>query len=149
MLAHLRYVLATFCFAASVACLALWWRSIDYDDLFSGPSVVRGELMYLNAIRGKGVLATQVYNGPIRWRYSSRPRVKVENALGDNNGVTRRNFGMQRRDIFWRISFPLWYPALIFALAGVGIMRVGRFMIRSALIATTIVALLLGMVVVL
>jgi hypothetical protein len=47
-----------------------------------------------------------------------------------------------------RIYFPLWYPALIFALAGVGSLRLGRrFTIRSAIIATTVVAGLLGMAV--
>jgi hypothetical protein len=44
--------------------------------------------------------------------------------------------------------FPLWYPALVFALADVGILRVRRhFSIRSALIAVSVVAVLLGMVV--
>jgi len=48
------------------------------------------------------------------------------------------------------VYFPLWYPALIFALAGVGALRLGRrFTLRSAIIATTVVAGLLGMAVVL
>lgn len=48
------------------------------------------------------------------------------------------------------IYFPLWYAALIFALAGVASLRLGRrFTIRSALIATTVVAGLLGMAVIL
>jgi hypothetical protein len=47
-------------------------------------------------------------------------------------------------------GFPLWYPALIFALAGVGVLRLGRrFTLRSAIIATTVVAGLLGMAAVL
>jgi hypothetical protein len=46
------------------------------------------------------------------------------------------------------VYFPLWYPALIFALAGVAALRFRRqFTIRSALIAVTVVAALLGMVV--
>jgi hypothetical protein len=57
---------------------------------------------------------------------------------------------MQRRDAFWRVSFPLWYPALIFALSGVALLRLGRrFTLRSAIIATTVVAGLLGMAVIL
>jgi hypothetical protein len=45
---------------------------------------------------------------------------------------------------------PLWYPALIFALAGVGALRLGhRFTLRSAIIATTVVAGLLGVAVIL
>ena len=47
-------------------------------------------------------------------------------------------------------DFPLWYPALIFALAGVASLRLGRrFTLRSAIIATTVVAGLLGMAVIL
>ena len=46
------------------------------------------------------------------------------------------------------IYFPIWYPALIFPLAGVGALRLGRrFTLRSAIIATTVVAGLLGMAV--
>ena len=44
------------------------------------------------------------------------------------------------------VFFPLWYPA--FALAAVGVLRLGqRFTLRSAIIATTVVAGLLGMAV--
>jgi hypothetical protein len=44
--------------------------------------------------------------------------------------------------------FPLWYPALIFALAGVAALRFRRqFSIRSALVCLTVVAALLGMAV--
>ncbi|QDT75734.1 hypothetical protein [Lacipirellula limnantheis] len=47
-----------------------------------------------------------------------------------------------------RIFFPLWYPALVFALAGVGVLRFRRqFSIRSALICVSIVAVLLAMAV--
>jgi hypothetical protein len=47
------------------------------------------------------------------------------------------------------VFFPLWYPALILTLAGVGALRLGRrFTLRSATIATTVVAGLLGMAVV-
>ena len=43
--------------------------------------------------------------------------------------------------------FPLWYPTLVFALAGFGALRHDRFTLRSAIIATTVAAGLLGMVV--
>lgn len=49
---------------------------------------------------------------------------------------------------FELIRFPLWYAALVFALAGVAALRLSRrFTLRSATIATTVVAGLLGMVV--
>jgi hypothetical protein len=44
------------------------------------------------------------------------------------------------------VIFPVWYPALVFALAGVGVHRFRRqFSIRSALIAFAVVAALLAM----
>ncbi|WP_145434493.1 hypothetical protein [Lacipirellula limnantheis] len=43
------------------------------------------------------------------------------------------------------VYFPLWYPALVFALAGAGVIRFRRqFSIRSALIAFAVVAALLA-----
>ena len=46
------------------------------------------------------------------------------------------------------VFFPIWHPALIFALAGVGALKFGRrFTLRSPIIATTVVAALLGMAV--
>ena len=44
--------------------------------------------------------------------------------------------------------FPLWYPPLVFALGGVGVLRFRcQLSIRSALICVSVVAALLGMVV--
>ncbi len=44
------------------------------------------------------------------------------------------------------IYFPLWYPALIFALGGVGVLRFRRQLsIRLALVCLTVAAALLGM----
>lgn len=49
-----------------------------------------------------------------------------------------------------KAHFPVWYPALIFTLAGVATLRFGRqFSIRLALICVSVVAALLGMAVIL
>jgi hypothetical protein len=51
--------------------------------------------------------------------------------------------------MFNAIYFPLWYPALIFALADVGVLRFRRqFFNRSALVVVSVVAALLGMAVI-
>jgi hypothetical protein len=57
-------------------------------------------------------------------------------------------FGMTESDDSGKgIRFPLWYPALIFTLAGVGVLRLRRqFSIRSAIIAVSVVAVLLGII---
>jgi hypothetical protein len=44
--------------------------------------------------------------------------------------------------------FPIWFPALVFALAAGAAIRLGRqFTLRSALVGMSVVAALLGMVV--
>ena len=59
-----------------------------------------------------------------------------------NSQIGAGVFGRRGRKIY----FPLWYPALVFALAGVGVIRFRRqFSIRSALIAFAVVAALLAM----
>ncbi len=48
----------------------------------------------------------------------------------------------QRGNNLW---FPIWYPAFVLAIAGVGVLRVSRqFSIRWTLICVGVVALLLG-----
>ena len=62
----------------------------------------------------------------------------------------------ERHGIFWlsiedgMTYFPLWYAALLFALAGVAVLRFRRqFSICSALITPTVVAALIAMAVIL
>jgi hypothetical protein len=52
-------------------------------------------------------------------------------------------FGQSGRAVY----FSLWYPALIFAIAAVATLRIGRFTLRSAIIATTVACVLLGLAV--
>ncbi len=150
MLTYLRYALATFCFAASVGCLALWslaaWLGIYFYA--EGGNRYLGSI-HLESHAGAGILTFRgpspnlaINNG---WIFSRRPAYLSTIFLK----IAHSHHGLfgQLTDSYY---FPLWYPALIFALAGVGTLRLGRrFTIRSALIATTIVAVLLGMVVVL
>ncbi|QDT72231.1 hypothetical protein [Lacipirellula limnantheis] len=64
------------------------------------------------------------------------------NRVRDSEGL----FGLGTQSVY----FPLWYPALVFALTSVAALRLGRrFTIRSAIVATTVVAGLLGMAVIL
>ena len=62
----------------------------------------------------------------------------------------------ERHGIFWlsiedgMAYLPLWYPAFLFAVAGVAVLRFRRqFSICSALITTTVVAALIAMAVIL
>ena len=152
MLKFLRYTLAALCLAASVGCLALWWRSMSIRDWAVGPTYfIPHAGLGLESYHGLGAVGFFDTNvnplGNQSWERSSLTtdgyqmdffyRVAEKGKFGFNN-----NLGLGS------IHFPLWYASLVFVLAGVGILRLGqRFTIRSALIATTVVAVLLGMVV--
>lgn len=73
------------------------------------------------------------------WDYSAGP-----NDVAPHSEDPSRMFGVDEVGIW----FPLWYPALLFALAGVGVICFRRqFSIRATLICVSVVALLLGMAV--
>jgi hypothetical protein len=144
----IRYALATICFAAGVGFLELWWRSQTKFDWWEGPSnLAPKRANCLLASRGQFQLRlwseAESSGQTSKWNYYSGdlPNVYDEDSLrnSDKFMVTAH-----------AIHFPTWYPGLIFALAGVGVIRFRRrFSIRSALIATTVVAALIGMAVIL
>ena len=147
MAKFIRYTLATICLAASVACLALWRRSYEQQDLVLGPFPTQSQCFYFLSQRGSGSVSVfdlpkPVGPVPLRWHHSSEvltAEVTSLNSRQRRNGYFRTTHG--------RAQFPLWYPALIFAIAGVAALRFRRqFTIRSALFAMSVVAALLGMV---
>lgn len=155
MLKFLRYAVTTRCFAASIGCLALWYRSLEHWDILNGPSyAVARRVLNLQSFAGTAqiMLLSEETSGRLAAR---------------SNGVWRRTtivgedleefpYGlpliMRERGLFGQTSnltyFPLWYAALVFALAGIGAFRFGcSFRLRSAIVVTTIVAGLLGLIV--
>jgi hypothetical protein len=150
MLTYLRYALATFCFAASVGCVALWWRSYTISDAAFGPSPTPEHIIHFRAFRGSfavGHLAPLIPAKALpisSWHYSVE-RISDDFELFDSRRRPIANFGRTNGGGFY---FPLWYPALIVALAGIVSLRLDRrFTLRSAIITTTVVAGLLGMAV--
>ncbi len=147
---YLRYALATFCFAASVGCLGMWgWTSAHRS--------LRMAAIYPNNSRTVNYFANDgdMFVGlghPLTPRQTARGTqfVAVTMTELDIKGLRtwrleHGRFGYGNR----AISCPLWYPALICALAGAAALRLGRrFTLRSALIATTVVAGLLAMAVI-
>jgi hypothetical protein len=142
-----RYALAAVCFAASVGCLALWWRSQLHYRTILGPTYLGEANFQLNACEGCVGFFLWSNNSKQQWTYESFP-IKAESAARlkgpEGNRFGLRSIGSRTKSLF----FPLWYPALVFALAGVAVLRFRRqFSIRSALITVGVVAALLGMVV--
>jgi hypothetical protein len=157
MLTYLRYALATICFALSVACLGLWgWSPASTDLVHFVDWSTDGTDYYADGVS----LHVQLGDGEGMISLIRRlPYTNVGSIEHLQAGVLRGesvaqfttmrkqpgSFAVGQGSIF----FSLWYPALVFALAGIGALRLGRrFTIRSAIIATTVVAGLLGMVVV-
>lgn len=153
MIKHLRHALASVCFAASVGCLGLWWRSYTNWDAIIVPSALMLD-RHTTAVlaHGRVDVAMQskeitVKHGLIRpdWRHDRTRDIAFIQGWNESRRYPE-SFGKRGNSVY----FPLWYPALIFALAGVAALRLGRrFTLRSAIIATTVVAGLLGMSVVL
>ena len=156
MTKFIRYALASVCFAASVGCLALWWRSTTQHEMFNGPSfVLPNQALGFAASSGLGtaqLFPSRLLEGRPWRRFTvdvkdgeraARERATVERFVAEHG-----YFGAKGYDDYGAaIHFPLWYPTLIFALAGVAALRFRRqFSIRTALICVSVVAALLGMV---
>jgi hypothetical protein len=145
MAKFIRYALATVCFAASVGCLAFWWRSVYYWDTYEYLTQSPNCGQILQTVDGMAVVEfnhTYKY-GPEDDRTFFRSSYRANGQLSDR---------FEKHGRFYvrgtTAHFPLWYPALIFALAGVAALRFRRqFSIRSALICVSVVAALLGMMV--
>ena len=149
MLTYLRYGLATLCFAASVACVPLWWRSMTHGLIGQMPIAGSSHVLHIQLWLGLAEVEFPESENPFysspegsAWYFTSLTRT------APREGPKRLfplSFG-QTDEL--GVYFPIWYAALIFALAGVAALRLGRrFTLRSAIIATAVVAGLLGMAV--
>jgi hypothetical protein len=152
MVTFIRYALAAACFAASVGCLALWGWSFFISELFCTVEAQGNEIHRLYAETSGGFLFVGL--SP-KWPITppGMPLQYYPLQRSEDGGIDVHHF-IERGGRFGRggsiLYSPLWYPALVFALVGVGVLRFRRqFSIRSALITFSVVAALLGMVVVL
>ncbi|BBO32522.1 hypothetical protein PLANPX_2134 [Lacipirellula parvula] len=143
MVRLMRYTLAAICLAASVGCLTLW--PISHWNVFylylrqtSVANSLETESGYLFACRFK------VKDEPWRVNFQTKiPSPENRRLLSDliSEQGHFANIGIG-------VMLPLWYPALVFALATVAAIRIGRqFTLRSALVGMSVVAALLGMAV--
>jgi hypothetical protein len=142
MAKFIRYALATVFFAASVGCLALWgWNFARREMLDGAGLVVASTELEVEVYQGiAAVWASTTTPNVTKWQVKS---VRLQNEARFAGILRQRGrFGAIGPAIF----FPLWYPALIFAIAGVAALRFRRqFSIRSALIAVSVAAAWLGM----
>lgn len=148
MAKFIRYATAALFFAASVGCLALWWRSQTNFDWLEGPSYLASKRAIClvatgGQFHGRLWSETESLGQLSQWKYYSGELATVDDqpSLGNSDKFVAAA-GV--------IHFPFWYASLVFALTGVSVQKFRRqFSIRSALIATTVAAALIGMAVIL
>ena len=144
-----RYVLTIVCFVASISSLALWWQSLLHYRSLSGPTHLSDVIFSFNVLDGGANLFLRSSKSIPPWKYESYP-IKPGSIARLQEPMEGRSFGMRTVGYTYWCFFPLWYAALLFALAGVAALRFRRqFSIRSALITMAVIASLLGMVVIL
>ena len=150
MLTYLRYALATFSFAVSVGCLALWgWTVTNGDRVYTARCLSPALGWHLDSGGGTGIFTVGRTRNQLKWKWSvdAGPLPDWDAWFAQKKWPRTGVFGSLEWGNF-AVYFPLWYPTLIFALAGAASLRLGRrFTLRSAIIATTVVAGLLGMAV--
>lgn len=147
-MSSIRYALAALYFTASVGCLALWgWTAARANSAHFA-------IFYLYPL----TFELQLCDGEAKIALLRRFRRTVSGLVrtfstGVLDGVYLTQFGRTIKyqgyfaNGFRSVYFPLWFPALIFALAGIGVLRFRRqFSIRSDLVAVSVVATLLGIV---
>lgn len=141
----IRYALATFFFATSVSCVALWGWSVRHHRWESTISYYMfPKSLHITVADGVAIAEYGTPDSLVRFQ------LEYEETLTRRLRIARLGeqgwFGKTDQECF----FPLWYAALLFALAGVAALRFRRqFSIRSTLIATTIVATSIAMAVIL
>ena len=145
-MSSIRYALAALYFTASVGCLALWGL------IAARPNSAHFAIFVLYPL----TIEVQFCDGEAKIALLRRFRRTVSGLVrtfstGVLDGVYPTQFGRTikyQTNGFRSVFFPLRFPALMFALAGIGVLRFRRqFSIRSTLIATTVVAVLIAMAV--
>jgi hypothetical protein len=136
---------AVVCLLFCAACVVVWVRSYSWFDWLVGPL----PRSYMFAVTTQAGQLDLLVSGPAYrlslWELSSYP-IQAEQALQTSSRPLFSRFNCELVQGRLRIATPLWFPALLLvavaALAGV---RTYRFSLYALLIATTCVALVLGL----
>lgn len=145
----IRYTLAAIFLTTSIASLALWaWTTTHQTQRLRARYVTKSMTSTFQAIGGIAY-ASFGKGRPLRQTSTNSWNVEAKtlHGLDDDFYVAYiRSYGVFHVSSR-SLHFPLWYAALLFALAAFAAICVRRFTIRSLFIATTIVAALLAMAV--
>ena len=146
----LRIAFSATCLIACVLLIVVWGRSYWRLDGVSGTRGIH--FTYLDTLQGEFHFARIVpaSGGSVPWRAFHNPIVETDLQARDDSQKGRHHaFGVGWK-VFgngWQVAIPLWLPVLICgALTAIPWLR-WQFSLRTLLIATTLVAVVLGLIV--
>lgn len=143
MAKFIRYALVSLCFAVSVSCFAMWGCGFTVEDRLAAPQYfLPARFLLLECCKGYAIVTSadqDVRPSPTYQRIPQNSDVRL--AAIESRIAKGKQFCVVGRTLY----FPLWYPAIVLASMGVGVLRLGnRFTIRSMILTTTVISLLLG-----
>ena len=144
MLHKLKRTVAVICLLATACFVILWMRSYAAKDVIW----VGGDLPQISRIStppGRLVLSTRrsPYEGKWAWDCSAPANHRYLDSSG--RSTTNYWFRVMKWPQFTEVHLPMWLLALIAGVTGVACAPPSRFSLRGMLVATTIVALVLGL----
>jgi hypothetical protein len=159
MLKHLRIAVTALSLTVCALLIALWVRSYWYNDAISGDQ--RSHFIYVGTRCGKiGMLRELInYAHWIPVRSASMPvsaddwhsKLLLPSYAGEPPPHRFLGFRWRVDNDGWRsgceLEAPIFYPVVLFGVLAIAPWRLWRFSLRTLLIATTLFAVALGLIV--
>lgn len=147
MLRRLRFAASVLFAVVCMSLIALWVRSYYYLDDLSEP-ISRARGIQLTSVEGQVRVSINKLNPAVAIRWSDWDLFSVESKSGYAQSEvesTKWGFVFAAMD-YWAIWAPHWFLVLISASAACLPWIPRRFSLRTMLLATTLAAVVLGLV---
>src|SRR5262245_34253035 len=148
----LRTTWSVFWAVLALLVCAMWVRSITWADAVTGPFVTSEDVIIVRSLPGVVDINHQPGTSPPPWSKITDDARQIWDDIQNADPAARpyesRFWGMFHVDLSWpAITFPYWFAVLTTALVATLPWLRLRFSLRTLLIATTIIAVALGIVV--
>jgi hypothetical protein len=145
---YLRIAFSATCLIACVLLIALWVRSYSTFDYTYGP-FIGGKAFSTYSIDGclsLSVNAPDWFPGANEWKWDSTPPTEMDRQIGQ---ALHSRFHFFISPMGSNVMLPSWFAVAVAAgLSGLPyVAQARRFSLRTLLIATTLVAVVLGLIV--
>ena len=137
---YFRIAFTAFCGLVAVLLCVMWVRSYSCSDVFNGPGTfsinTATGVIHVERLRPIFTSRWSIYTFDLSWR---------QDGFSDRPYASRIWDGFDIDD--YGVRFPIWFAALVTSLVATIPWIRWRFRLRTLLIATTLVAMVLGLVV--